>query len=382
MMSSLIVGIVISLLLENGYAAEKELVITKKVSFDITIGRRPIGTIVIGLFGQVVPKTVANFAALALKGGKEGYQGSKLHRVSKGFIIQGGDFVNEDGSGSTSIYGKFFKDENFDLKHYGPGWVAMANAGPNTNGNQFYITCDRMPSLDDQNVVFGVITEGLDVLRTIQEVEVDENDAPKEDVIIDASRVNTVMVKLIYDDREYAAMVTKKVFLDITIDGELEGRIVIGLFGDVAPKTVANFVALAAEKREKEGYRTSIFHRIIKGFMMQGGDFTDGNGYGGRSIYGESFPDENFILDHYGPGWVAMANAGPDTNGSQFYIITVPTHWLDGTHTVFGKVLEGMDVVEAMENVETDANDRPIKDVGIFDCGVIEVDEPFEVEKL
>ncbi|XP_033119588.1 peptidyl-prolyl cis-trans isomerase B-like isoform X2 [Anneissia japonica] len=183
------------------------------------------------------------------------------------------------------------------------------------------------------------------------------------------------------DDGVQPATVTRKVFLDITIDGKLEGRIIIGVFGNIAPKTVANFVALASEKHEQEGYRNSVFHRIIKGFMMQGGDFTKGNGFGGRSIYGDTFPDENFILDHYGPGWVAMANAGPDTNGSQFYITTVQTPWLDGTHTVFGKVLEGMDVVTAMENVETDENDRPIKQVVIFDCGVMDIPKPFEVEK-
>ncbi|XP_005365516.1 peptidyl-prolyl cis-trans isomerase A-like [Microtus ochrogaster] len=164
-----------------------------------------------------------------------------------------------------------------------------------------------------------------------------------------------------------AATVNPTVFFDISADGEPLGRVSFELFADKVPKTAENFRALSTGEKGF-GYKGSFFHRIIPGFMCQGGDFTRHNGTGGRSIYGEKFEDENFILKNTGPGILSMANAGPNTNGSQFFIYTTKTEWLDGKHVVFGKVKEGRNIVEAMERFGS-RNGKTGKKITISDCG-------------
>eukprot|EP01094_Clydonella_sp_ATCC50884_P027070 TRINITY_DN7628_c0_g1_i1.p2 TRINITY_DN7628_c0_g1~~TRINITY_DN7628_c0_g1_i1.p2 ORF type:complete len:185 (+),score=41.15 TRINITY_DN7628_c0_g1_i1:43-555(+) len=162
------------------------------------------------------------------------------------------------------------------------------------------------------------------------------------------------------------------VFFDISIGGSEQGRIKMELFADVVPRTAENFRQFCTgEYRENGvpvGYKDCSFHRVIKDFMIQGGDFVKGDGTGKTSIYGRMFDDENFTLKHSGPGLLSMANSGVNTNGCQFFVTCAPCEWLDGKHVVFGRVVEGMRIVRMIENVPH-ANTKPKLPVTITQCG-------------
>lgn len=215
----------------------------------------------------------------------------------------------------------------------------------------------------------------------------DELDLIKKDAAKEAEKqkslFGSVFKKSVYTDVPDVKFWTgplPRVFFDIFMDGAAVGRVVFELFMDKAPKTAENFRALCtgekgtSESGVKLHYKGTTFHRIIKGFMAQGGDLEHKDGIGGESIYGKTFPDENFNKKHDAPMLLSMANSGKNTNGSQFFIIFAPTPHLDGKHVVFGKVIEGQDIVKMMEAAETGAQDKPAKEIVVQDCGEIPVE--------
>jgi len=293
-------------------------------------------------------------------------------------MCQGGDFTKGNGTGGESIYGGEFKDENFQLKHTKPGQLSMANAGPNTNGSQFFITTVKTPFLNGKHVVFGEVSKGLDVVSKMEKQGTEEGKPRQPVKIVNCGELGAGAGAASSD-----APAAKKskgdsgkpmVFFDMSIGGKPAGRIEMELRKDIVPKTAENFRALCTGEKGKGrqgkplSYKGSAFHRVIPGFMCQGGDFTKGNGTGGESIYGEKFNDENFKLRHDSPYLLSMANSGRNTNGSQFFLTTTPTPHLNGKHVVFGSVVKGQDLVKKIERVGSKSGSTQQR-VVISNCG-------------
>merc|ERR1712083_817625 len=187
-------------------------------------------------------------------------------------------------------------------------------------------------------------------------------------------------VPVVFKQPKHSIMATKndrpRVFVDLTIGNIPLGRIVYELFTEVAPKTADNFRSLCTGEagigkstKKPLHYKGSLFHRVVRNFMIQGGDFVNFNGTGGESIYGGTFEDEDFVLKHDRPFLLSMANRGKNTNGSQFFITTAPAPHLDNLHVVFGHVVSGKEVVKEIEDLDTDKKDRPLQDVRLVNCG-------------
>jgi peptidylprolyl isomerase len=302
-------------------------------------------------------------------------------------MCQGGDFTHGNGTGGESIYGPNFRDENFKHRHTGPGVLSMANAGPNTNGSQFFLCTVATPHLDGKHVVFGRVVQGMDVVKIIEK-QGSQNGKTRRPIVIHDSgemseasnRSQSPQAPLNNAENPKAQLQSNPsnpvVYFDMDIGGKGGGMVVMELFADTVPRTAENFRALCTGEKGRGScgkrlhFKGSTFHRVIPGFMCQGGDFTKGDGTGGESIYGSKFRDENFVHKHTGPGVLSMANAGPHTNGSQFFLCTVATPHLDGKHVVFGRVVDGMEVVKAIEKVGSNSGKTRCRIV-IKDCGEI-----------
>jgi len=375
------------------------------VFFDMTIGGKNAGRIQFELFQNVSPKCAENFRALCTGEKGQGrvsrkplhFKGSGFHRIIPGFMCQGGDFTKGNGTGGESIYGEKFKDENFKLKHTEPFLLSMANAGPNTNGSQFFITTEATPWLDGKHTVFGRVIEGHEVVEAMERCGT-ENGKPRAKVVIQNCgelQEGELAATQECDEKECCHQIERApqeqdggnpyVFFEIATQdnqgAQHMGTVIFELFSNAAPQTAENFRCLCTgEVDEQMTYANSIFHRIIPGFMCQGGDFTNGDGTGGLSIYGETFPDENFDMKHTTPGLLSMANAGPNTNGSQFFITTAKTPWLDGKHCIFGKVVLGMPVIRQLESMGAE-DGTPACLCWIAECGQLSEEQKQQVDE-
>ncbi len=312
------------------------------------------GDIVVELFADKAPETVNSFVFLARDGY---YDNTTFHRVIEDFMAQAGD---PSGTGMGGPGYTFADEFHPDLRHDGPGVLSMANAGPGTNGSQFFITYDATPWLDGKHSVFGKIVEGMDVVQSlnprdpqtatgpgdeIKTIRIEETEKsllpePTPVVLTEPGAVpmpDDPMQRVGMYEHPPEMVIDPETSYVATIKTE-KGDLVVELFAGQAPRTVNNFIFLA-----REGYYdNTTFHRVIEDFMAQAGD-PSGTGRGGP---GYTFADEfHPDLTHDGPGVLSMANAGANTNGSQFFITFAETPWLDGKHSVFGKVVEGMDVV-------------------------------------
>jgi peptidylprolyl isomerase len=251
-----------------------------------------------------------------------------------------------------------------NAKSYYYRGVAHANLEEFTNAEEDYNKLTSLVSVDDPGVKF---------LRSL----IDEK--RKEQQKKEKSMFKSFFKTPVYDDKpviekpkdvpENPNPENPVVYMDLSIANSEPRRIEFELFKDKVPKTAENFRALCTGEQNDLHYKNSIFHRIIKGFMMQGGDFENANGTGGKSIYGAKFDDENFYYKHTREGLLSMANSGQNTNGSQFFITFKETPWLDGKHVVFGRVTKGMDLVKEVENISTDGQEKPTIEVKVVDCG-------------
>ncbi|XP_074328063.1 peptidyl-prolyl cis-trans isomerase CYP19-2-like [Apium graveolens] len=327
------------------------------VFFDITFNGEMLGRIEMELYADICPITAENFRALCTGEKGIGRQGKPLHykgsdiqvEVGTSSIIEGD--IYKGGKGE-SIYGTNFNNEN-QVKIHQLGSLSMFNGGKGI-GSQFIISPNVSPSIDVLNTMRNITTS-------------------KAAIIADCGQIITK----VSDEKE--------VFFDIAIGGTKSGRIIMKLFDDTAPKTVDNFRALCTGGKaigKTSGktlhYKGTTFQHIIPGVMCHGGDFTLMDGSGGEPITGaDKFLSEDFEKKHTGPGVFSMVNTGNGANGSQFFICTTKTDWLDGKHVVFGEVVQGMDVVKAMENVGLPDGTTTMP-VTIIDCGQIKFDYPEE----
>ncbi len=333
----------------------------------IVIKVKEFGTIKADLYPKIAPLTVAHIVSLIQD---EFYDGLIFHRVIDGFMIQGGDPTGTGygEAGQATVKGEFSDNGVNNTLSNARGVLAMARKGNDYNSgtSQFFINTVDNARLDGQYATFGMVTEGMDVVDAIASVQTDANDRPLKDVVIESvriERINTDVTTTTAAPEENIPMDADPV--KIVMEIENFGTVKAELYPNVAPITVAHIKSLI----EEGFYDGLIFHRIISGFMIQGGDPT-GTGFGSpdqETIKGEFSANgvENPLKNTRGVLAMARKSYPYDSATSQFFINLVDNDFLDGQYATFGMVTEGMDVVDAIAAVETDANDKPLTDVVI-----------------